>query len=163
MVEAVFFDIDGVLTDGMVYIDSAGNESKRISFDDIDAIFELKKAGVKVGFITGEQNAFTRYVKKRFSPDFFVTGCPDKLSCFQEIAARESLDESKVCFVGDSKKDAGLLGYLQHSFAPSDADTHAKKSAKFITKATKGTGVIKEVAEFILNKRTRGNTGHRRT
>lgn len=52
MIDTVFFDIDGVLTDGMVYVDSDGKESKRISFDDIDAVFELKRAGVQVGFIT---------------------------------------------------------------------------------------------------------------
>ena len=41
MVSVVFFDIDGVLTDGSVYVDSMGKETKRIQFDDIDAIFKL--------------------------------------------------------------------------------------------------------------------------
>ncbi len=68
MIEVALFDIDGVLTDGMVYVDSEGKESKRISFDDIDAVFELKRAGVKVGFVTGEDNGFIKYVKKRFVP-----------------------------------------------------------------------------------------------
>ena len=40
----------------MLYIDSAGNESKKISFDDIDAIFELKRNEMKIGFIAGENN-----------------------------------------------------------------------------------------------------------
>ena len=43
MIEAVFLDIDGVLTDGAVYIDVSGNETKRILFDDIDAIFEKRE------------------------------------------------------------------------------------------------------------------------
>jgi len=153
MIDLVFFDIDGVLTDGMVYIDHEGNESKRISFDDIDAIFELKRAGVKIGFITGEENAFSDYVKKRFSPDFFISGCKDKLLCFKKLAEKENFDKSTVCFVGDSKKDVKLLRYLDYSFVPSDVDDEIKETAKFVTNARRGTGVIKEVAKFILEKR----------
>ena len=58
MIEAVFLDIDGVLTDGAIYVDASGNETKRILFDDIDAVFELKRAGLKIGFITGEETSF---------------------------------------------------------------------------------------------------------
>ena len=52
MVKVIFLDIDGILTDGSVYVDAFGNETKRIQFDDIDAIFRLKRAGIKIGFIT---------------------------------------------------------------------------------------------------------------
>ena len=72
MIEVVFLDIDGVLTDGAVYVDASGNETKRILFDDIDAVFEMKRARLKIGFITGEKTPFCQFVKKRFSPDFFV-------------------------------------------------------------------------------------------
>ncbi len=72
--EAVFLDIDGILTDGSVYVDASGKETKRIQFDDIDAIFKLKRAGIKIGFITGEDNDFCQYVEKRFDPDFFSKG-----------------------------------------------------------------------------------------
>jgi len=157
MIDIIFFDIDGVLTDGMVYIDSEGKESKRISFDDIDAIFELKRAGIKIGFITGEENKFTEYIKKRFSPDFFATRCKDKLSYFKELEKNGEVDKVKTCFVGDSEKDIDLLKYLNCSFAPSNAAPEIRESAKFVTAAVKGEGVIKEVAQFILNKKTSNN------
>ncbi|MFQ5714593.1 MAG: HAD hydrolase family protein [Candidatus Scalinduaceae bacterium] len=157
MIDAVFFDIDGVLTDGMVYVDSDGKETKRISFDDIDAVFELKRAGVKVGFITGEDNGFTKYVKKRFVPDYFVSGCKDKLGYFKDLEEKEGLDKPKTCFVGDSKKDMELLEYLEYSFVPSDIDNEIKESAKFITNAVRGKGVIKEVAGFVLKKNNVNN------
>lgn len=153
MIDTVLFDIDGVLTNGMVYIDSEGKESKKISFDDIDAIFELKRSGIKIGFITGEDNGFSEYVKKRFEPDYFVSGCKNKLAYFKELAEKEVLDKSKVCFVGDSKKDEELLRYLDYSFVPVDADVEVKKAGKFITNTGKGNGVIKEVAAFILRGR----------
>ena len=66
MVDTVLLDVDGILTDGAVYVDSSGKETKRILFEDIDAIFDLKRAGVKIGFITGEDNEFCEYLKNRF-------------------------------------------------------------------------------------------------
>ena len=56
MIKAALFDIDGVLTNGTVSINSRGEEFKTMSFDDIDAIFELKRSGIRIGFITGEDD-----------------------------------------------------------------------------------------------------------
>lgn len=152
LIKFAFFDIDGVLTDGMVYVNSEGDESKRISFDDIDAIFELKRAGIKVGFISGEDNKFTEYVRKRFSPDYFMSGCKDKLKGFNELVEKENIDEAMTCFVGDSKKDIELLKYLRYSFSPSDVSDEIRQSAKFVTESRRGNGVIMEVAKFVLGQ-----------
>ena len=150
MIEVVFLDIDGVLTDGSVYVDSSGKETKRILFEDIDAIFELKRAGLKIGFITGEDNEFCDYVFKRFSPDFFIRGCKDKLSGFKKLAEENNFDKNATCYVGDSKKDIELLEFVGKSFAPSDSSAQVKNAAKQVLKASRGEGVIREMVEFIL-------------
>lgn len=146
MIHTVLLDIDGVLTDGKVTVDRSGEESKVISFDDIDGVFELKRMGIKVGFITAEDTPFTRFVNKRFEPDFFITGAKDKLAAFKKLAKDKKLDASGVCFVGDSAKDASLLGHLKCSFAPSDASPEAKASAGEVLSAKRGQGAIKELA-----------------
>ena len=151
MSKIVLLDIDGVLTDGTVYIDAGGEESKRIAFDDIDAIFELKRHGVRIGFITGEDNQFTEYVKKRFAPDFFITGCKDKLQAVKRLISKNKLDGSDIWYLGDSKKDVPLLEFLPRSFAPGDADSEAKTTAKTILKANRGQGAVKELARYILS------------
>ncbi|MBI4823870.1 MAG: HAD-IA family hydrolase [Nitrospirae bacterium] len=153
MIKAVFLDIDGVLTDGKVTINASGEEAKTISYDDIDAIFELKRLGIKIGFLTGEDNHFTRYVKRRFLPDFFSAGCKDKLNTFKTLIAEASLNASEVCYVGDSKKDISLLEYLEHSFAPSNAIVEARAAAKTTLRATRGEGVVKEILEHISHPR----------
>jgi YrbI family 3-deoxy-D-manno-octulosonate 8-phosphate phosphatase len=152
VIEAVFLDIDGVLTDGAVYVDTSGNETKRILFDDIDAVYEMKRAGLKIGFITGEDTSFCKFVKKRFSPDFFVTGCKDKLGALKKILLETGLDKSQVCYAGDSKRDVPLLEFLPLSFTPSDVDDSIKSSAKIVLKTQRGNGVINEIAMQILTK-----------
>ena len=152
MVDAVFLDIDGILTDGSVYVDFSGKETKRIQFDDIDAIFKLKRAGIKVGFITGEDNEFCQYVEKRFTPDFFLRGCKDKLAAFKRLAEKNGLDRNNVCYAGDTERDVELLNYVAFSFVPADIDTVIKNSAKTVLKASRGQGVIKELVGLILKK-----------
>ena len=151
MIDAVFFDIDGVLTDGAVYVDAQGNETKKILFDDIDAIFELKRFGIKIGFITGEDTEFCQYVQRRFEPDFFFTGCKDKLAAFKKISGETRLDKKRVCYVGDSRKDIELLQFVEYSFVPSDVELKVRESSKIVLETPRGKGVIKEVAFKILN------------
>ena len=152
MISEVFLDIDGVLTDGAVYVDASGKETKRILFDDIDAIFKMKRAGIKIGFITGEDNEFCEYVKSRFAPDFFIAGCKDKLAAFQELALEKGLDGNNVCYAGDAERDIELLKHVGHSFVPNDVDSVIKDSAKTVLKVSRGQGVIKELAGLILRK-----------
>ena len=158
MVKVVLLDIDGILTDGAVYVDSSGKESKRILFDDIDAIFALKRAGMKIGFITGENNDFCQYVRKRFDPDFFIAGCNDKLTACKRLMEEAGLNVTSVCYAGDSKKDIPLLEYLPLSFAPSDVTTIVKNAAKVILEASRGSGVIQEITHRILAKIPKGPT-----
>jgi 3-deoxy-D-manno-octulosonate 8-phosphate phosphatase (KDO 8-P phosphatase) len=150
LIDTVFLDIDGVLTDGAIYVDSSGNETKRIIFEDIDAIFELKSKGKKIGFITGEDNSFCQYVRDRFKPDFFLLGCKDKLEAFKELENKLGLDILKVCYAGDSKKDIPLLEYIPFSLVPADVDQSVKDSAKIVLKCIRGQGVIKEVAQHVI-------------
>ena len=150
MLEVVCFDIDGILTDGAVHVDSSGKESKRILFEDIDAIFELKRAGLKLAFITGEDNEFCDYVQRRFSPDFFIKGCKDKLAGYKKLAKENGWDKNKVCYAGDSKKDIDLLEFVGKSFAPSDSTINVKNAAKQVLKTPRGKGVVREIAQHIL-------------
>ena len=150
MVQIVFLDIDGVLTDGAVYVDELGKETKRILFEDINAIFDLKRAGLKIGFITGENNAFCDYLDNRFSPNIFLRGCKDKLSSFKKIESKYGFDKIDVCYVGDSQTDIELLEYVGLSFAPSDSPIKVKKSVKKVLKSSRGNGVVRELVDIIL-------------
>ena len=157
MIKAVFLDIDGVLTDGAVYVDASGVETKKILFDDIVAIFEINRAGIIIGFITGEDNEFCQYVQKRFSPDFFLAGCKNKLEACKSLLEESNLVPSNICYAGDSKKDMELKNYVPLSFSPADVDGKVQSSAKVVLKAGRGQGVIKELVEYIFNKQNQND------
>lgn len=150
-VDAVLLDIDGVLTDGTVLVDPAGAESKRISFEDIDGVFRLKRAGIRIGFITGESTPFCEYVQRRFLPDFMVVGRKDKLAAFLEIAEASGLDPARTCYVGDSRHDEDLLRHLRLSFVPSDVEQRVRGAAGHVLRACRGRGAVAELARWILD------------
>jgi 3-deoxy-D-manno-octulosonate 8-phosphate phosphatase (KDO 8-P phosphatase) len=155
VIEVVLLDIDGVLTDGTVWVDGEGHEFKRIRFDDIDAIFEMKRAGLRIGFITGEDSSFCGYVRERFKPDFFVRGCKDKLEAYGIMGKEWGLDDATVCYVGDSAKDVGLLRYVADSYVPADASEVARSAARTVLGVKRGEGVVREVALLLLQQRSR--------
>ena len=74
MIELIVFDIDGVITDGTVIIDSKGRELKQINLKDIDAIFELHRKGYKLAAITGEDTDIVNFFERRFPWKYFLQG-----------------------------------------------------------------------------------------
>ncbi|HXG70277.1 MAG TPA: HAD hydrolase family protein [Gemmatimonadaceae bacterium] len=148
----VLLDIDGVLTDGTILVDDEGREHKRISFDDIDAIFRLKRAGARVGFITGERGGFCDYVERRFNPDIMIAGCKDKLSAYKGLIAEGKVAADKVCFVGDSLHDVPLLRAIEHSFVPADVPPDVLASARYVLGGNRGRGAIRALARHLLGE-----------
>jgi hypothetical protein len=73
-----------VLTDGTVYVDEFEKTTKRILFEEINVIFDLKRVGLKVGFITGENDTLFNYLDKRLSPNIFHRECKNKRSSFKK-------------------------------------------------------------------------------
>lgn len=158
MIKLVLIDIDGVLTDGKITIDSSGNEYKTINIKDIDAVFEMKRQKLLVGLITGEATQITLIFKERFQPDFFYTGCKDKPEALREILSRTEFSAENVCYVGDGKYDIPMMKLVKVAACPSDAISEVKSLAKVHLSARGGDGCVWELLEWIYkNQETNSN------
>ncbi len=150
--DVLLLDIDGILTDGRVWIGPDGSESKAIAFVDIDAVFRLRRAGLRIGFITGESGPFTEYVRRRFEPDIMITGRKDKLAAFNELVKELDLDRERVAYAGDSHHDIELLRALTRTFAPADAHEAVRGAATHVLRTRRGEGVVEEIADILLER-----------
>ena len=148
MIKLVLFDIDGVLTDGKVTVDSRGNEYKTINFKDIDAVFEMKRQKLLVGLITGEATPITLFFKERFKPDFFYSGCKNKLEALQKILSQTGISAENVCYVGDSNHDIAVMKLVKLSVCPSNAIPEVKALAGVCLNTKSGEGCIWELLEW---------------
>ena len=149
MLKIVLMDIDGVLTDGKVIVDSIGNESKSINFKDIDAIYEMKNLDLKVGLVTGEATPITKIFEKYFKPDFFYWGCKDKTIALREILVQTKYTAEQVCYVGDAKFDVPIMKKVKWAACPSNAISEVKEIANIQLKFNGGDGCAWELLEWI--------------
>lgn len=151
MIKLLVFDIDGVLTDGTVTVDTAGREQKKINLKDVDAIFQLKKAGYFLAAITGEDTEIVSYFKNRFPWDFFYQGNKHKRETLEELSKKMNLSTGEICYIGDGKYDVEPLKYAGLGICPADAIDDAKNAADIILQAGGGDGCLWELVSILKN------------
>lgn len=151
MVELVVFDIDGVLTDGSILVDSRGNEQKRINIKDIDAVYELKRMGFRLAAITGENSPIVAYFQRRFPWDYFFSGCKKKVETLSQLMHDLKLSKESVAYIGDGKYDIDVLPVAGLSFCPADAVREAQLAADVVLSRKGGEGCVWEMAELLAD------------
>lgn len=149
MIELIVFDIDGVITDGTVIIDSDGREQKQISLKDIDAIFELHRRGYKLAAITGEDTEIVGYFERRFPWEYFYRGNKTKKETMRLIEENTGISREKICYVGDGKYDVEPLVYAGLGLCPANAIDRAKHAADIILQNDGGKGCLWEMVSIL--------------
>lgn len=149
MIELIVFDIDGVITDGSVIVDSNGNEQKQINLKDVDAIFELHNRGFKLAAITGEDTEIVKYFENRFPWEYFYRGNKTKKETMQLIEKGTGISREKICYVGDGKYDVEPLTYAGLGVCPANAISNAKKAADIILQNDGGKGCVWELISIL--------------
>lgn len=148
-IELIVFDIDGVITDGSVIVDSRGTEQKQINLKDVDAIFELHNKGYKLAAITGEDTEIVNYFEKRFPWKCFYRGSKTKQGAMELIEKSSGIKREHICYVGDGKYDIEPLSYAGLGVCPSDAVDKAKRAADVILQKKGGKGCIWELLRIL--------------
>lgn len=142
-------DVDGVLTDGFVWIDENGNELKRLFFPDLDALFDLHRNGFTLVFLTGEEGKWVDMVKKRVPYKYFYAGCRDKRSALLEVLRLENGEKEDLCYIGDGLSDVPALELAGIAVAPASAILEARAAADVVLTAHGGQGAIVELARLL--------------
>ena len=144
-------DVDGVLTDGSVFI-GGEREIKRFNIRDGLGLILLQRAGLKVGWVSARPSVVTEMRAKELKIDFLVQQGDNvsKTGAVEELLAREKIGWDEVCFVGDDVVDLGPLERAGLGVAVADARPDVKAAAAFVTNADGGRGAVREVVEMIL-------------
>jgi 3-deoxy-D-manno-octulosonate 8-phosphate phosphatase (KDO 8-P phosphatase) len=149
-IKAIFFDVDGVLTDGKIIYDDTGRESKQFNVKDGYIISHLKKAGILVGIITGRESNVVSNRAAELKLDFCHQGIVDKYSVFEKVTQFHKLKKKEVAYVGDDINDLKVLQACGLSACPADAMEYVKSKVDIVTIANGGEGVVREICDLIL-------------
>ena len=142
-------DVDGVLTDGTVYM-GGGMEMKRFNIRDGLGLKFLRRHGIKVGWISRRPSIATQQRADDLKIDFVVQHEGGKIEGVEAILRQTNLTWEDVCYVGDDVVDIGVLDRVGLAVAPGDGVAEAKAAADYVTKAGGGNGAIREIVEMIL-------------
>ena len=149
-IKAVVMDVDGVLTDGTVWLDEAGRESKRIAFADIMGISLGRRAGLSFAFVSGEGGPGLDQIAAKFGVSEVYGSCKDKAAAVRDFAARHDLELAEICFIGDDVNDVPALEICGLAVAPAGALPAALAIASMVTSRAGGGGAVREVLDHLL-------------
>lgn len=144
-------DVDGVLTDGTVWLDEDGGESKRIAFADIMGVSLGRRAGLSFALISGEGGKLFDAIAAKLGIADTYPGCKDKAAAVRDFAARHDLELAEVCFIGDDVNDVSALQICGLAVTPADGQPAARATATMVTSRPGGSGAVREVVDYLLH------------
>ena len=146
----MLLDVDGIMTDGKIFIDGHGNEFKAFHIHDGHGIYLLKSAGIEVGIISGRTAKAVEYRARELDIKEVHQDARDKIRVYETIRAKYHLADDQVAFMGDDLIDLPLLQRVGFSATAIDAVKTVKDAVDMITEKKGGEGAVREVIDFIL-------------
>lgn len=150
MIEIIFLDVDGCLTDGGLYYTNLGDELKKFNVNDGFSIEQWNKMGKISAIITGKSSKIVEKRAKDLKIKYIFQGVKDKFSVAEEILKKEGLGFENAAAIGDDYNDIKLLNNVKMSFKPLNAMSEVKADIALSKKG--GDGAVREMIEIIIKK-----------
>src|SRR5262245_6435342 len=148
-IRMILFDVDGVLTDGTFWR-VGGEEVKRFHSRDGVGLVLARRAGLKLGLISGRRSPAVAARAEELQMNFVRLGTLEKVEALEEAMAQESLRASEVAFMGDDLPDLPVIRRVGLSATVADAPLEVRSRVDYVTRAIGGHGAVREVIEQIL-------------
>lgn len=152
-IQLVVLDVDGTLTDGGVYIDSLGGETKKFNIKDGAGIVLAENNGISFMIITGRSSACVENRAKELKIKYVFQGVKDKFSCLKAFLQDHAISPENVAYMGDDLNDLGCISYVGFSACPADAVSSVKNKVCFVSCYNGGCGAVRELCDLILEGR----------
>jgi len=149
-VRLVVFDVDGVLTDGSLFIDADGREIKAFHSRDGHGMKMLQQSGVDIAIITGRTSDVVEHRMKSLGVKYVYQGQEEKLPAFLELMAKLNLEPEQAAYVGDDVVDLPVMCRVGLAVAVQDAHALVCQHAHWQTSEPGGRGAARAVCELIM-------------
>jgi len=149
-IRVAFFDVDGVLTDGGLYLTEAGETIKRFNTLDGHGLKLLQRAGITPAVITGRDSKPLRLRLEALGIGHVHYGTEDKRPAAEQILEALGLDWAQAAGMGDDWPDLPVMRRCALACAPSNGHEEAKAVAHHVTRARGGDGAVRELCDLLL-------------
>ena len=149
-IRLAIFDVDGVLTDGTIYLTDGGEEIKAFNSRDGHGMKMLKASGVELAIITARESRSVKLRAENLNITLLYQGEKNKLKVFESLVTKLKLDMSSCAYVGDDLIDLPVMTRCGLSICVPSSPILVKKHAHYVTNSEGGLGAVREVCEMIM-------------
>ena len=149
-IKLLALDVDGVLTDGSIYISPAGEVFKGFNAKDGMGISCALRSGLQIAVITGRQSPIVERRCEELGRTLLQQGVKDKRLALQQMAQELGLVREEIAYMGDDLNDIPAFKASGLNLVPADAAMEVLAVADIITKASGGRGAVREAITMIL-------------
>jgi 3-deoxy-D-manno-octulosonate 8-phosphate phosphatase (KDO 8-P phosphatase) len=153
LIKLLIFDVDGVLTDGSLFLGDDGQEYKAFHSQDGHGIKMLQKHGVRCAIITGRTSKVVEHRMRNLGIDLIYQGQHDKLEGFADLLERVRLSPEEVAYMGDDVVDLPVMRKVGLAIAVSNAHPWVLRHAHWQTPRGGGQGAARDACEMLMEAR----------
>jgi 3-deoxy-D-manno-octulosonate 8-phosphate phosphatase (KDO 8-P phosphatase) len=149
-VRLAIFDVDGVLTDGTLWIGARGEAFKAFNILDGHGLKMLQASGVETAILSGRDSEAVLRRADELSIRHVVQGAGDKLAAFEKLLAESGLRAEACAFMGDDLPDLPVLQRCGFAVGVPNAVDEVKAACHYVTRAHGGRGAVRELCDLVL-------------
>lgn len=149
-IKLLILDVDGVLTDGTIYLTESGEEYKAFNSKDGIGLKTLIKSGVEVAIISGRKSAAVEHRLQPLGVQYIHQGHDDKTHKYNELKDKLNLRDEEIAYIGDDLPDLPPIKKSGLGIVVADGNYFAREHADWITTNSGGKGAVREVCEHIM-------------
>ena len=151
-ISLIISDVDGVLTDGSIFIGSEGTEFMKFNVEDGAGVAFARLASIPIVLISGRKSKATSIRAKELKIEHCFQGSLDKTTAYKEVCKIYNISPENIAYIGDGLIDIPVMLKSGFSVAPPNGHQSVKDISDYITKKSGGEGVLREVIELILKE-----------
>lgn len=149
-IKLLICDVDGVFSDGRIYLGNSGEELKAFHTRDGYGIKALRQAGIEVAIITGRQSEIVAKRMASLTVPYIYQGQENKLAAFDELQRKLQLKPEQIAYIGDDLSDWQVMQYCGLAVAVKDAHPYLVQHVDFVTSLPGGYGAVRELCDLLL-------------
>ena len=150
-IRLIAFDIDGVMTDGGLYLADSGEEFKRFNSLDGHGLKMLKASGVELAIITGRTSRCVELRAQNLGITHLFQGAEDKLAVMQNLLQGLGISAEAAAYMGDDVIDLPVMRRMALALSVPEAPQLVRDHAHYVTRRGGGNGAVREVCELIMS------------
>lgn len=149
----LIIDVDGTMTDGGVYYDEHGNETKKFNTRDAAGFFTAHWAGIKIMVLTGRQCAATTRRMTEMKVEYLIQNVKDKRAFLDAFLAENGMKKEELGYIGDDLNDYPAMQLAGFVACPADSCPEILEIADYVSTKNGGDGAVRDIIEHYLRER----------